>query len=192
VLLLYWLWLQRLDPGHPWVALPVHDDPTTLAFFKASTYSVTGDGCSTIFWIGSWLDGRNITDLALELFAAIPHCHRKARSIRLALLDITTVQYLHFHHRVSVVELLPGTLDQFVWCWSASGRYSTSIAYKAMFMGQSTILEAMELWISKAPKKCHFSSGLCFWVGVGRRCISSVTGSITMGLVPSVRRRMRS
>jgi hypothetical protein len=37
-----------------------------------------------------------------------------------------------------------------------SGLYSSSSAYLAMFVGQSSILGAKELWKTKAPGKCRF------------------------------------
>jgi hypothetical protein len=48
------------------------------------------------------------------------------------------------------------------WCWTTSGKYSASSAYNAMFIGQTGVLGAKELWKVKAPNKCRFFlCGLC-------------------------------
>jgi hypothetical protein len=57
---------------------------------------------------------------------------------------------------VEAVVLNPGAEDHLVWRWTAFGLYSTSSAHSAMFLGQSSILGAKELWKIKALGKCHF------------------------------------
>jgi hypothetical protein len=52
---LRWLWLQRTKLNRVWSLLPVKKDPTTTAFFHASTLLVLGDGQSFKFWQDAWL-----------------------------------------------------------------------------------------------------------------------------------------
>jgi hypothetical protein len=46
-------------------------------------------------------------------------------------------QYLHLRERVDNVHLQPGVGDRTVWKWMASGTYTASYAYKALFWGQT-------------------------------------------------------
>ena len=39
-----WLWLQKTDQDRAWSQLPIKTSPEVLAFFKASTYTLIGDG----------------------------------------------------------------------------------------------------------------------------------------------------
>jgi hypothetical protein len=60
-----------------------------------------------------------------------------------------------------------GAQDKLTWTWSASGHFSMSSAYLAMFLGQSSVLGAKELWKIKAQGKCLFFGWLVllgrFW-----------------------------
>jgi hypothetical protein len=66
------------------------------------------------------------------------------------------IQYLQVREGVDQVELTLGIQDQLEWKWSASGQYSMQSAYNAMFMGQTLLLGAKELWKVKDPRKCLF------------------------------------
>jgi hypothetical protein len=46
--------------------------------------------------------------------------------------------------------------DRLIWRWSASGAYSTFSAYVTMFVGQTQILGAKELWKVNAPEQVSF------------------------------------
>jgi hypothetical protein len=46
--------------------------------------------------------------------------------------------------------------DRLVWRWSSSGIYSSSLAYSPIFLGQSSILGAKQLWKTKTSGKCRF------------------------------------
>jgi hypothetical protein len=43
-----WLWLQKTDSARAWSELPIKTDPQVQAFFRASTYTVIGDGRSAL------------------------------------------------------------------------------------------------------------------------------------------------
>jgi hypothetical protein len=44
-----WLWLQKTDQDRAWSQRLIRTSPEVLAFFKASTYMVIGDGRNTLF-----------------------------------------------------------------------------------------------------------------------------------------------
>jgi len=52
--------------------------------------------------------------------------------------------------------------DRFVWRWSADGKYSASFAYRAFFVGSTSLLGAKELWKAKAPPRVKFF----FWLAL--------------------------
>jgi hypothetical protein len=62
-----WLWLKRTNSGRPWTHLPVHEDPATEAFFKASIKCMIGNGVDTLFWSDPWVDGECINSFASDL-----------------------------------------------------------------------------------------------------------------------------
>jgi hypothetical protein len=62
--------------------------------------------------------------------------------------------------------------DQLVWKWLASGQYSPSTTYKAMFIAQSAVLGAKELWKVKALGKCLFFA----WLVLHGRCYRHQSG----------------
>jgi hypothetical protein len=66
------------------------------------------------------------------------------------------VQYVYVRERLEQVVLRQGVEDTLLWRWSALGKYSASSAYNAMFLGQTQVLGAKELWKVKAPNKCRF------------------------------------
>jgi hypothetical protein len=74
---LRWLWLQRVDPGHPWVGLPLDEDRATRAFIMDSLRCVVGNSTTIQFLSDPWSDVHSITHLAPELAAVVPARHRK-------------------------------------------------------------------------------------------------------------------
>jgi hypothetical protein len=44
-----WLWLQKVDQDRAWSQLPISTTPEVQAFFKASTFTVLGDGRQALF-----------------------------------------------------------------------------------------------------------------------------------------------
>jgi hypothetical protein len=60
--------------------------------------------------------------------------------------------------------------DSFAWHWEASGAYSCRFSYLALCNGQTSILDAKELWRTRALRKCIFFMWTPFTYGakVGR------------------------
>jgi hypothetical protein len=44
-----WLWLQKADNSRAWSQLPLRAEREVLAFFRASTYTILGDGNTSLF-----------------------------------------------------------------------------------------------------------------------------------------------
>lgn len=45
----HWLWLQKTDNSRAWSELPINTEPQVRAFFRASTYTILGDGKAALF-----------------------------------------------------------------------------------------------------------------------------------------------
>jgi uncharacterized protein involved in response to NO len=58
------------------------------------------------------------------------------------------------------VILNPEVEDKLIWRWDSSRIYSAASAYKALFLGQTSILGAKKVWKAKAPNKCRFFAWL--------------------------------
>jgi hypothetical protein len=63
----------------------MHFSKMELDAFAASTSTVVGNGESALFWEDRWLDGKSIKEMAPEVYALVPKCRRKARTVREAL-----------------------------------------------------------------------------------------------------------
>lgn len=82
-----WIWRMRTDPTRPWRGLDMQFSKVELDVFMASTFMEVGNGESALFWEDKWLDGRSIKEMAPEVYALVPKRHRKARTVREALVD---------------------------------------------------------------------------------------------------------
>jgi hypothetical protein len=63
------------------------------------------------------------------------------------------MQYLDIRSRLEGVVLSSNVTDTLHWRWCASGLYSSSSAYSALFLGSASISGARELWKVKAPNE---------------------------------------
>ena len=80
-----WLWLHKSDQDRAWSQLPIRTCPQVQAFFKASTYTVVGDGHHTLFWEDRWIDGESVTEIAPCLYHLVPARIRRRQSVRMGL-----------------------------------------------------------------------------------------------------------
>lgn len=62
-----WLWLRQADESWAWAELPLSVSKEVQAFFQMSTYTVLGNGRSTAFWTGHWIQGQAVKDVAPSL-----------------------------------------------------------------------------------------------------------------------------
>ncbi|CAD6334272.1 unnamed protein product [Miscanthus lutarioriparius] len=77
-----WLWLQKTDNDRAWSQLPIRTDPQVQAFFKASTFTVLGDGNLALFWEDRWINGQSASDLAPTLSQLVPRRTRQRQTVR--------------------------------------------------------------------------------------------------------------
>jgi hypothetical protein len=66
------------------------------------------------------------------------------------------LQYLEACQHIDAIQLNATEPDRFIWCWTASGQFSSKSAYHAMFAGESIILGVKELWKSRVLNRCRF------------------------------------
>jgi hypothetical protein len=85
------------------------------------------------------------------------------------LIILVLMQFLELHNHIQQVQLSPQIEDRFVWRWSPSGNYSTRSAYSALFLGQTVVEGARQLWKVHAPNKVHFF----MWVVLMGKCWTS-------------------
>jgi hypothetical protein len=170
------LWLQRTDPSKPCASMPVHEDEPTQAFFRASVTIKVRNVASTLFWEERWLDGQGLQELASDLLAIVLVQHM--RTVQSALVDnawlsdvqgpLTVpviMQYVQVRELVDSFQLMEGN-NTVAWHWCASGQFSSSSAYDAMFLGQSTTQGAKQLWKASAPSEHNFF----LWLAIHDRC----------------------
>jgi hypothetical protein len=75
----------------PWTGMEIQVHANVLTLFSAWCFPWWGDGKSTNFWTGRWLQEKTIQDLAPTLHAAIPKSIAKKRSVNEALEDLKWV-----------------------------------------------------------------------------------------------------
>jgi hypothetical protein len=172
-----WLWLQRIDLDRAWSALPLKMTCEAGAFFRASTYTIVGDGRSTIFWLDSWLNGVSLRTSAPTLFQYIP----KRTSERLTVAEAlpnrhwaqliyggvsvqATIEYLQIWHQTTNVHLTD-VPDQLVWRWQSDGKFSVRSAYLALHHGANPIPGCILIWEIWAPLRVKFF----LWLALRRR-----------------------
>jgi hypothetical protein len=145
---LHWLWLARVDSDKTWSEYAFRVDRSCKEFFDASVTVQVGDGSRALFWMDRWLRGCSIRQLAPDLWNVVPARSRNSRTVQNALRgnrwvwDITlarivlvVVQYLHLWDTLRDY-YLSDQPDRFIWKWSSSGDFSSSSAYKALFVGE--------------------------------------------------------
>jgi hypothetical protein len=66
-----WLWLQQAEDSRAWAELPLSVPREVQSFFEASTYTILGDGRSTAFWTGRWIQGKAVKHIAPSLLSYI-------------------------------------------------------------------------------------------------------------------------
>ncbi|GJN00644.1 hypothetical protein PR202_ga17840 [Eleusine coracana subsp. coracana] len=169
---LRWEWLRRTDTSRTWVALPSTAEHIIKQFFSIFVHVQIGDGSKALFWRDHWLDGKSLQQLAPEVFRAVPTKIRNTRTVQDALHNQTWItdikgsrtvplirEFLQLLDRIDPVQTSPGTQDNFIWRWSSSGKYTSSSAYRAFFIGQYNISGAKELCKTGAPRRQNFSIG---------------------------------
>lgn len=142
-----WLWLQRTDNSRAWSELPIKTDPEVQAFFRASMFSLVGDGNTTKFWDDRWVDGSTPSDIAPIVAAMVPTRTRNRLTVRQGLTTrrwtrsfsgymtpATIIEYLELWDAVEQVNLNDQP-DKMVWRWTPDGAYTAQSAYARLHTG---------------------------------------------------------
>lgn len=79
------------------------------------------------------------------------------------------IDYLRLCQATSAVTLQPQMKGNFKWRWTSNGDFTSRSAYQALFLAQSAVLGARELWKTKVPNNVVSSSGCAYTDASGRR-----------------------
>jgi hypothetical protein len=173
-----WLWLQR-SGHHYWFDLKAPVEWSVSDMFAASTFSILGDGQSTLSWTDRWIDGRSIASIAPDLLHAVPPRFWGSRTVAAGLANNSWVgdicgaltvpvisRFLLVWDAVLPTQLSSSVEDHLAWRWTGDQCYSTQSAYRAFFLGQHSFACADLLWHAKGPAKCKFF----LWFAFQQRC----------------------
>jgi hypothetical protein len=80
----------------------------------------------------------------------------------------TVAKFFYMWHVLVNVQLVWERKNGFVWHWCVDGSFSTSLAYKAFFVGRVGAPTASRIWRSRAPYSCKFFVWLSLGTDVGR------------------------
>jgi hypothetical protein len=139
-----WLWLEKTESSHSWAGLPIQVSQNAHVMFNVAVQTSVGNGESMKFWMGRWLNGKTIGELASNLLMAIPKRAIKQRTVAQALnarcwvADIKgalTVQILieYLRDLVNDFRLQPELEETHKWRFSQPGQYSSKSVYIAYF-----------------------------------------------------------
>jgi hypothetical protein len=171
------LWLRHTNETHAWADLPLSTSREVQAFFDMSTFTVVGNGRSTAFWMGRWLMGQAIKDIAPSLLhfisrrdianttvAAGLQARAWVRQISQGVTVPAMREYLNVWDLVSQVQL-GDSEDRLVWRWSPDGVYSSKSAYRALLMTSHPIPGCSRIWSTWGPLRVK----IFLWLAVRRR-----------------------
>lgn len=173
-----WLWQSITDPDKPWQGLQLPVDKHVKALFIACTSIKIGSGIKISFWHDHWLNG--------EIPAvSFPNLFKHSKNRRISLAEgltnrkwVTLLkrnpgtevlrEYIDFWHRSSVVTF-SNLEDEFIWKWSADGRYNAKSAYLCQFWGRIDSPLPEIIWHIKVPPRIRFFS----WLFVQGKCLTA-------------------
>lgn len=159
---------------------------------------------SILFWKDRCLAGKNIQELAPQVYALVPKTRPNKRTVADArpnakwLEDLqgqisvdALMEYLELWDILSKVEHQHGVPDQHIWRLSPSKQHSAKSAYAALFQGAVLFEPYERIWKSWAPPNCCFF----MWLVAHRRCWTADRlakhGHSIQSRVPFVVRRMK-
>ncbi|KAM0823087.1 hypothetical protein ACQ4PT_071122 [Festuca glaucescens] len=233
-----WIWLQHIDHSRPWAGFMFAVCADATSMFRASVAITVGSGVNMLFWEDPWINGLSMAALVPEVLKlgrpgviqhrkvsdGLPHnawvqdiagelsVYAVMQFLKLwaavgvvspsgdagefvwkwtadgkfmkqsaycaffhgttALPDIAgelsvdaVVQFLKLWAAVGTVSLSRDA-DEFVWKWTADGKFMTQSAYRAFFHGTTALPGAAQVWNSFAPFKFWFHA----WLALRRRC----------------------
>jgi hypothetical protein len=157
-LCLRWEWQARTAPDKSWTSIAARPERAVQVMFGASVTVEVGNSRRTSFWQDRWVNGKSLTQLAPDLMQAVPKRICASRTVTVALhnnqwimnisgsLSVSAlVQYVSVWTSMQDIQLDQGRQDKFIWKWTSNQQYSASSAYRAFFLGQSSLPGAKEL-----------------------------------------------
>jgi hypothetical protein len=172
-----WMWLQKNDHERAWAALPLRLTDEARAFFRASTYTVIGNGRNTLFWLDSWINGVSIRAIAPTLLSFVSKRAINRQTVAQALPGRNWVhqirggmsvhamgEYLQLWRAVRDM-VLTDAPDQLIWRWASDGKFSVRSAYLALHLGSHSVAGCTGIWDSWAPLRIK----LFLWFAIRRR-----------------------
>jgi hypothetical protein len=146
------------DADRAWAALPLKQSREARDFFRASTYTVVGNGADTLFWLDSWIGGVSIRAMAPTLMQFVPRrvanrltvaealpARRWVRTIAGGVTTPATAEYLRVWHAINGINLNDNP-DRLMWRWSSDGSFSVHSAYQALHLGSHPIPGCVRVW----------------------------------------------
>ena len=153
----------------------------SLAFFKASTYTLIGDGRQALFWEDKWIHGESVPDIARCLCQFVPPRTRRRQTVRQGLLNRSWVQSISggvsmqaIHEYLALWDTLQDIQlndqpDQTVWRWANDGAYSAKSTYYMLHSASTPFLGHKLIWKTWAPLRIKIFLWLAFrrrhWTG---------------------------
>ena len=74
---------ERIDSKSYDLYFPLQNE--VQAFFRASTYTVVGNGHCILFWEDRWINGDSVSDIAPCLYHLVPPTVRRRQSVTMGL-----------------------------------------------------------------------------------------------------------
>lgn len=169
-----WLWLQKTDSSRAWSELPISTDPQVRAFFRASTYTVIGDGTSTLLWEERWLQETSPAEMAPNLMLLIPKRSRSKLTVRQGLDNLRWTRgipgNLNTAELAEFLDLWEATAniilndqpDRTVRRWTPDANYSAKSAYSMLHSSAVRFARHSLIWKTWAPLKVKIFLWLAF------------------------------
>lgn len=172
-----WLWLQKTDEERAWSQLPIRVSKEVRAFFKASTYTLLGNGQQTLFWEDRWIEGQGVETIAPYIYQRIPKQTRQTQTVCEGMsgrawvrcitggLSISKISdYLHLWAKLENIQLVDRP-DKVVWRWTNDGKYTSKSAYNMMHSGSTSLIEHKLIWRTWALLRVK----IFLWLAIKRR-----------------------
>lgn len=172
-----WIWLQRTDHERAWGALPLKQSKEAAAFFRASTYSIVGNGQNTLFWKDSWINGVSITSMAPTLLQYVSSRTINRQTVAQALENRSWVRMIAGGVSMEAVSeyltvwrairsfTLSDQPDRLVWRLASDGNFSVRSAYRGLHAEPQAVPGCVRVWGVWAPLRTKFF----LWLAIRRR-----------------------
>ena len=157
--------------------MPLKSSQEARAFFRASTYTVIGNGRTTLFWTDNWINGESVQTMAPALVALVPRRVIKTQTVAEALTNGNWIQqitgglslpaiaeYLNIRNAIRDVQL-GDAADQVLWRWTSDGKFSVQSACSALHLTSHPTPGCDLIWETWALLRVK----LFLWLALRRR-----------------------